>query len=93
MSFIFDKLKFLEKELNRNPLLAQRVLNARLDGLSIKYFSSSSEYSALSPKDNDTLYLVQVDASTINLYKGSTRIPLGDKINATFNHAIVINNH
>ena len=87
MSYEYDRTKAVSNAINANPKIFQEILNARLGGLSVKFMQSSA-YSSLTPKDNNTLYLVARSANEIWLYKGSTRIALnGDK---SYNHAIII---
>lgn len=86
MSYIFDKLKRLDKSLNQDRFMTQQILNARLSGLSI-VFIDDDEYASLETKDPNTLYLVDVDDNTINMYKGSVRIQFSGK---EYNHAIVV---
>lgn len=87
MSYLSDKFRFLETSVNRDPLIFQEIMNARLGGMSIM-FIDEADFNQLDPKDNNTLYLVSVDSNTLNLYKGSVRIRL-DGVVAEYNHAII----
>lgn len=87
MSYIYDRTKALSDAINANPKIFQEILNARLGGLSVQFLQKSN-YDSLSPKDNNTLYLVAQSANEIWLYKGNVRIPLGQGVN--LNHAILV---
>ena len=87
MSYIYDKFKSLETSVNRDPLIFQQIMNARLGGMSI-VFIDDADFQSLSPKDDNTLYLVAIDSSTMHLYKGNVRIRL-DNVVAEYDHAII----
>lgn len=72
MGFIYDQVKGLEKNVVQTQLQNQRNINERLDNLSFKVLTYSA-YSSLTPKDNNTLYLVDNNGD-YSIYKGSTQI-------------------
>lgn len=87
MSYIYDKFTSLERSVNSDPLIFQEIMNARLGGMSIM-FIDNSDFQQLTPKDDNTLYLVSIDSSTMHLYKGAVRIRL-DNVVAEYDHAII----
>lgn len=87
MSYIYDRFKSLETSVNRDPLIFQQIMNARLGGMFIM-FIDNADFQTLNPKNDNTLYLVAIDSSTIHLYKGNIRIRL-DNVVAEYNHAII----
>lgn len=87
MSYIYDKFKSLETSVNRDPLIFQQIMNARLGGMSIM-FIDNADFQSLDPKNNNTLYLVAMDSNTMHLYKGNVRIRL-DNVVAEYDHAII----
>lgn len=87
MSYEYDTLHSLELSVNRDKLIFQQIMNARLGGMAI-VFIDNADFQLLTPKDENTLYLVSIDSNTLHLYKGSIRIRL-DNVVAEYDHAII----
>lgn len=87
MSYEYDTLHSLELAVNRDKLIFQQIMNARLGGMFI-VFIDNSDFQSLAPKNENTLYLVSIDSNTLHLYKGDTRIRL-DNVVAEYDHAII----
>jgi hypothetical protein len=87
MSYAYDKFKSLDNAVSRDRLIFQQIMNARLGGMCI-VLTDASEFQQLDPKNDNTLYLVAIDDSTMHLYKGSVRIRL-DNVVAEYDHAII----
>lgn len=87
MSYEYDTLHSLELAVNRDKLIFQQIMNARLGGMAI-VFIDNADFQLLTPKDENTLYLVSIDSDTLHLYKGSVRIRL-DNVVAEYDHAII----
>lgn len=51
-------------------------------------FIDNADFQSLSPKNDNTLYLVAIDSNTMHLYKGNVRIRL-DNVVAEYDHAII----
>lgn len=84
MGYLYDKITDLDKSTNQTPLQVQRNINARLGGLSLQVITGAN-YDSLSPKDNNTLYLVDRNGS-YEVYKGTIQISGtgGDVINVKY---------
>lgn len=71
-NYIYEKFKKLENDTTNDRLQVQKNINERLGGMSLVPLTKA-EYTALTPKDSSTIYLVD-DNGTYSLYVGDTQI-------------------
>lgn len=71
-NYIYEKFKKLENDTTNDRLQVQKNINERLGGMSLVPLTKT-EYTALTPKDSSTIYLVD-DNGTYSLYVGDTQI-------------------
>ena len=71
-NYIYEKFKNLENDTTNDRLQVQKNINERLGGMSLVPLTKT-EYTALTPKDSSTVYLVD-DNGTYSLYVGDTQI-------------------
>lgn len=71
-NYLYEKFKKLENDTTNDRLQVQRNINERLGGMTLVPLTRS-EYTALTPKDSSTVYLVN-DNNTYSLYVGDIQI-------------------
>lgn len=71
-NYLYEKFKKLENDTTNDRLQVQRNINERLGGMTLVPLTRA-EYTALTPKDSSTVYLV-ADSNTYSLYVGDIQI-------------------
>jgi hypothetical protein len=80
---ILDKTVAIER-------MMQKTLGKRLDGMVFRAVASETTFNSEMPHADNVISIVQVDSTEVHIYKGDTRIFLGEDPQYG-NHMILIN--